>query len=259
LQPNGKRISSGTIANYSFTLKLIRKFCLEKGFTLRIKSARWLNSQELKSERNYWRKFYQKFTTYLYGECGYFDNYVGQTIKNIRVFFNYLNKDRILGVGDFHKQFYVRKEEISIFPLTPEELNFLTHNQPFEQSLSKRMREVKDFFVFGCTVALRFSDLNTLKAGHIRQINGSSYLIVRSKKTNIDTLVRLPQYAVDILSRYGKLKKRLLPRFNISNINKFIKRLLEQADHTSCLLTRNKLGNAVEISPKISIIVNYAL
>jgi len=28
-----------------------------------------------------------------------------------------------MGVGDFDKLFYVRKEEIAIFPLMPEELN----------------------------------------------------------------------------------------------------------------------------------------
>ena len=248
LQPNGKKISTGTVANYHFTLQLIRKFCEKKQFELRIRPAHWLNSRELERERNYWKKFYRQFTGYLYDECGYFDNYAGQNIKNIRTFFNYLNKEKVPGVGDFHKQFYVRKEEISIFPLMPEELNFLAHDQPFENSLPPRMKEVKDFFVFGCTVALRFSDLNALKKNNVRQVNGSHYLAVRSIKTGTDTLIKLPPYTVNIIMKCSRLKKRLLPKFNLTNMNKYIKLLLEKAGFTqTVLVSRNRRGKAVEL------------
>ena len=248
LQPNGKKISRGTIATYRFTLRLIRRFCEKKEFELRIRPAQWLNRRELERERNYWKKFYRLFTSYLYDECGYFDNYAGQTIKNIRVFFNYLNKERVPGLGDFHKQFYVRKEEISIFPLMPEELNFLAHDQTFENSLKPRMKEVKDFFVFGCTVALRFSDLNALKKNNVRQVNGNHYLAVRSIKTGTDTLIKLPSYAVNIIMRCSRLKKRLLPKFNLTNMNKYIKLLLEKAGFTqTVLVSRNRRGKPVEL------------
>jgi site-specific recombinase XerD len=69
------------------------------------------------------------------------------------------------------------------------------------------MKEVKDFFVFGCTVALRFSDLVTLRKSNTRVMNGQHYLSVRSIKTDTDTLVKLPSYAVEIINRYSKLKK----------------------------------------------------
>ena len=248
LQPNGMRLSVGTVDNYRFTLTLVQKFCEAKSFELRIKPASWLNSRELEVECNYWKKFYRQFTNYLYQDCGYFDNYVGLTIKNVRTFFNYLKKGRIPGIGDFHKQFYVRKEEIGIFPLMPEELSFLVHDENFEQSLKKRMKEVKDFFVFGCTVALRFSDLNSLQKNNVRNVNGIHYLAVRSKKTATDTLIKLPSYAVSIIMRYAKLKKRLLPKFNAVNLNKFIKRLLERAGFTQpVILFRNKRGQTIEL------------
>jgi site-specific recombinase XerD len=145
LQPNGKRISAGTVNNYTCTLNLVQQFCAAKNFELRIRPARRLNACELETEKNYWKKFYKRFTDYMYEDCGYYDNYAGQNIKNIRTFFNYLNKDMAMGVGEFHKLFYVRKEEIAIFPLMPEELNFLISNKNFEASLTKRIQEVKDF------------------------------------------------------------------------------------------------------------------
>lgn len=247
LQPNGKRISAGTVCNYEFSMLLVKQFCKSKSFELRLRSIKRLGARELASEKKYWKKFYQQFTAYLYDECGYFDNYVGATVKNIRSFFNYLNKELSLGVGDFHKQFYVRREEIAIFPLLPEELNYLIHDRNFENSLRPRMKEVKDFFVLGCTVALRFSDLVALKKSNVRIMNGQYYLAVRSVKTNTDTLAKLPPYAVTIINRYSKLKKRLLPAFNKVNLNKYIKLLLEKAGFVhSVYITRNKRGVAVE-------------
>jgi integrase len=242
LQPNGRRIGQGTVANYVYTLKLLQSFSSTKNFQLRIRSARYLNSRELQTEKNYWKKFYRQFSDYLYKECGHFDNYVGQTFKNIRVFFNYLNKELALGTGEFHKLFYVRKEEIAIFPLMPEELNFLIYDKDFEESLSRRLQETKDFFVFGCTVALRVSDLLNLRKTNIRVINEQHYLAVRSIKTKTDTLIKLPSYAVAILQKYRK-RKALLPHFNKVNLNKFIKRLLEQAGFTApVLVTRERKG-----------------
>ena len=247
LQPNGKKIGTGTIDNYVYTLNLLQSFSREKRFFLRFRPVHYLNKRETGVEKNYWKKFYKRFTDYLYQDCGHFDNYVGQTIKNIRVFFNYLNKDLALGVGDFHKTFYVRKEDIPIFPLMPEELNFLITDKNFEDGLNKRMQEVKDFFVFGCTVALRLSDLLNLKKSNVRITNAGHYLVVRSIKTKSDTLIKLPLYAVNILTKYRRQKK-LLPVFNKTNLNKYIKELLEKAGFTSPVQKlREKRGQGFEI------------
>lgn len=229
LQPNGKKLSPGTIANYGYTKQLLEKFCSEKEFDLRIRRTKYLNRREAEVEKNYWKKFYKRFTDYMYEDLGCYDNYIGQNIKNIKAFFNYLNKELAMGTGDFHKLFYVRKEEIEIFPLMPEELNFLIYDQAFEDLLSPRMKEVKDIFVFGCTVALRVSDLLALKRSSLRKVGGQHYLAVRSIKTATDTMVRLPDYAVEILGKYSKNRTRLLPLFNKVNLNSYIKLLLEQA------------------------------
>jgi len=245
VQPNGKKIGLGTIANYTDTLKLLKKFSEKYKFLLRIRPVKRLNARELIVEKNYWKKFYNRFTGYLYDDCGYYDNYMGSSVKNIRTFFSYLNKDKNIDTGQFYKQFYVRNEDISIFPLMPEELNFLIFNKSFEDALSKRLKEAKDFIVFGCTVALRFSDLNALKKNNIRKINAGYFMEVRSIKTNTETLVKLPQYAVDIINRY-KARKKLLPQFNISNINKYIKELTEKAGFTqTVLVTRHRRGKPV--------------
>lgn len=227
---------------------MLQAFCKDKNFVLRIRQERYLNRRETEIEKNYWKKFYKRFTDYLYSDLGCFDNYVGMNIKNLKVFFNYLNKDNAIKPGNFHKLFYVRKEEIPIFPLMPEELNFLIYKQDFHRTLSKRMQEVKDVFVFGCTVALRVSDLLKLKRSSLREVSGQLYLVVRSQKTSTDTLIKLPEYAREILDRYKRLKGRILPSFNKSNLNSYIKQLLEKAEFTQEVsVIKNKRGKGMEL------------
>ncbi len=59
-----------------------------------------------------------------------------------------------------------------IITLTPEQLQFLIHDKLFEQALPDYLQKTKDIFVFGCTVALRVSDLMQLKPRNFEKTNG---------------------------------------------------------------------------------------
>lgn len=227
--PNGKRLSKGTIRNYGCTRKLLERFAQEKKFMLRVKVINTNNKRILTGEMNYWRKFYLRFTTFMYKDLGLFDNYVGSNIKNIRTFFTYLRRDLQLNVGDYHRRFYVKKEEVPIVVVLPEQLSFLIYDEEFDQSLPHRLRETKDFFVFGCAVGLRFSDLVNLTMKNILVNDDNWYLSVKSRKTRSESLVKLPEYARVIAYRYHKKYQKLLPPFNKSNLNKYLKKLGELA------------------------------
>lgn len=113
LKKNGGKITKGTINNYRYVLNNLKSFSKEKNFELRISDFSKLNKRERLSEKNYWKKFYKKFTDFLYSN-GCYDNYVGANIKQIRSFFNYLKQEKDFSTGDYQKLFYVRKEEIDI-------------------------------------------------------------------------------------------------------------------------------------------------
>jgi integrase len=232
LQPNGKRVGAITIVNYENPLKLLKKFCASNSFVLRFRPVHYLNSREIQTEKRYWKKFHLKFTNYLYKTCGHYDNYVGSTLKIIRTFFNYINKELMLGIGDFHKLFYVRREEIPVLTLLPEELNFLIYDTAFHESLSATLKEVKNIFVFGCTVALRYSDLIALTKANLRIINNTYYLLVRSKKTATDTQIKLPDYAIAILEQFKNKGNRLMPHHHITGFNIYVKNICEKAAFT---------------------------
>ncbi|HMT75636.1 MAG TPA: hypothetical protein PKA77_16300, partial [Chitinophagaceae bacterium] len=61
-------------------------------------------------------------------------------------------------------------------------------------------------------------------------------------------LIRLPDYAIEILKKYKKQKTKLLPHFNKVNLNKYIKVLLEKAGFTQLVdKTREKRGKVTEL------------
>ena len=143
LKKNGERITKNSINNYNYVLRNLILFSEELKTDIRVCDVMKLTKRELQSEKNYWKKFYKNFTDFLYKK-GCYDNYVGSQIKIIRVFFNYLKEEKDIYIGDFHKQFYVRKEEIDVLVLTPEQLKFLIHDKEFESQLTPSLKKVKD-------------------------------------------------------------------------------------------------------------------
>ncbi len=91
-------------------------------------------------------------------------------IKAIRTFLIYLEKEKLLMVGEFYKLLYVKREEVDIVTLHPDRLRFLILNKEFDESLPLFLKRCKDFFVFGCTVRLlRISDLLISRCGILKK------------------------------------------------------------------------------------------
>jgi integrase len=237
VQKNGKKVRASSIEPYMWLRKLLHDFSVKKDFPLHISTLNKLKKREVQVEKKYWKRFYTEFTDYLYDDCDCFDNYVGSNIKRLRAFFNYLNEERELNVGSFHKSFYVQNEEIEIITLLPEQLNFLIYNKEFEANLPDHLKITKDMFVFGCTVALRVSDIFKLSASNIESTNGKFYLKVISQKTNTLTRIVLPDYAMDIIKKYPLNKKIIFPVISNARFNLNIKSLIER---TSWVDTRTK-------------------
>lgn len=243
VQKNGRKVRESSLQPYLFLRKSLEDFSVAKDFPLQIASITSFRKRELLAEKKYWTKFYNEFTEYLYNDCDCYDNYVGSNMKRLRVFFNYLNHEKELNVGNYHKKFYSHTEEIDIVTLIPEQLNFLIFNKEFEESLPVHLKKTKDMFVFGCTVALRVSDLFKLSFGNVEYLNGKHYLKVRSQKTNTFTQIVLPDYAVEIINRYPRNRKTIFPQISNARFNLNIKSLIELTNWTEeRIKTRFKRG-----------------
>ena len=99
--------------------------------------------------------------------------------------------------------------------------------------MTSELIKIKDIFVFGCAVALRFSDLMALTRKNVETVNERIYIKVQSKKTQAYTKVKLPDYAAKILVKYSKIyTSRILPQFNKAYMNRKIKVIMESYGFT---------------------------
>ncbi len=245
LQKNGKVIRNASIKNYLNLQNHLQTYSQTRGLVLRICDHDKLNTREQRSEKNYWKRFYLTFTDYLFNDIGSYDNHAGSMMKLLRAFFNYLNNEFIIATGLYHNRFYITQQDIPVIVLYPERLNFLIHNKEFENSLPKYLKAHKDMFVFGCTTALRFSDLVKLQPTNLETINGNVYLCSTSQKTGMISRVYLPQYAKDILSKYKRRKRSLFKPISKTNFNIAIKKIAFLAGWTEPMIkTRNKRGES---------------
>lgn len=252
LKKNGERITKSSVEAYGYVFQNLVRFSQETGFELRVCSILKMNTRELKSEKNYWKKFYKNFTDYMYKK-GCYDNYVGSNIKIIRAFFNYLKEEKDIYLGDFHKKFYVRKEQIDILVLTPEQLKFLIHDKEFEQKLTSTQIKLKDIFVFGCSTGLRFSDIFLLTNKNFEKSNDDWYLKIKSQKTKVYSFIKLPSYAVVTYLKYkpNNSTKTVFGTKNLSNFNRSLKRIGEIAEFTNEVETsRERQGVSKKVMHK---------
>ncbi len=246
--PSGRLYKPQSIKVYVHVHNNLQKFSSDKAFELRLMKVKGLTQRQLTQERNYWKKFYRRFTDYMHNTRGFNDNYVGIHMKAVRAFLNYVKNELLIDIGDFKKQLYVYKEEIPVIVLTPERLHYLIYNKEFEEQLPDRLKRIKDTFVLGCTIALRYSDLMSLTRSNILTTDNKYYLAVRSKKTKAYTQVRLPDYAIAIIKKYKTKERTLIPVISKFNLNKYLKELCEKAGWVEPVAKyREQRGKAKEV------------
>jgi len=189
----------------------------------------------LQAEKNYWTRFFHQFSGFLYKDKGYYDHYTSGVFKILKTFFNYLQVEKGYVVGNYHKTFRIPLQQPAPVVLQPWQLQFLICNKEFEASLTPSLKRARDIFIVGCTVALRFSDLMTLKKSNLVQTGNETSLNLFTQKTGTEIRIPLPGYVLEIITRNKrKSGKYILPRLSSSNMNLQIKKLIRQAgwNHT---------------------------
>ncbi len=224
LQKNGAVISKSTIHNYQAVAINLGRFVeisnKEWLFTIKYKHSK----TNFEKEKRHYKNFYLSYTNYLYSN-GCVDNYVGMHTQILKTFFAYMISAKGYEMGNFYKEFYVRKEEIPIIVVSQDQLKFLINDTEFENSLPLNIKLVKDIFVVGCSIGLRFSDLMALRPLNLEKNMGSVYIVTKSKKTNTYTRIKVPDYVLKIIDQYKGKQKTLLPNLSLDNFNQHLKTL----------------------------------
>lgn len=244
IKKNGHRITANTIQNYRNTLRLLNDFIFRKKFNLILYEIKGNNKREFNFLKRYSANFYNSFCKYLLDDLNVLNNYVGQNIKIVRVFYNWCLYEKGISTGFFYKQFYVLHEEPPIITLSIEQLNFLIYNDTFNDKLKPHLQTAKDIFIVGCLTGLRISDVRRLKQQHVVARDGNTYLNIAAQKTGYETLVKLPEFCVAIIRKY-KGKQKLLPVPIACRFNKRLKEICELAEWTWPVVKQRRRGSKI--------------
>jgi integrase len=241
---NGQRIGFGSVRMYRCLERSLKEFAEHSSFRFKIYIDQNLSYQEKMVAKRYYAKFYMGYTKFLYKEKNFFDNYVGSLMKLLRAFFNYLEGDKHIPVGSYHRSFYTPKEEIPIVALSVEQLQYIIFNAEFNKKIKlKKLEKIRDTFVVGCTLALRVSDLLSLSHKNLTIMNDAYYIRVKSQKTSTFTSVKLPDYAAAIIQKYKRKNGNLLPEMTPEWFNKKLKVMARMLpDDFEMVKTREKNG-----------------
>jgi integrase len=105
-----------------------------------------------------------------------------------------------------------------------------------------------DIFIFGCSVALRVSDLLQLSRKNLILKDGKHYLQVKSKKTATLTSIKLPQYCIEIIHKYQNKNNLLLPEMTAQYFNRKLKDLaIYFPDNYEYVKVRERRGKQVVV------------
>lgn len=209
----GRSKSNGTLKTYKTTLNHLKSF--EKRMNYRV-DFDTINID-----------FYNKFTDYLEKE-GLNINTIGRNIKDIKTFMNEaLDRDLTSNISFKKKKFATPREETYSVYLTESEI-FKLYNHDF--SNKKTYEHVRDLFVFGCCVGLRFSDYSNIKPDNIIKMDEEYFIKLISQKTKTEAIIPCNSIVLDIFNKYSNMPNKLPKAISNQKFNKYIKGIVKDAE-----------------------------
>jgi integrase len=212
-QQKGKQRNATTLKAMGTTLNHLRDF---------EKAKRYLVDFDTITQ-----DFYDKFTAYLKAK-GISLNTRGRHIKDVKtVMADALHRTFEV---DGKKHPYTTNREFMDFAVTKEDaehvyLNWdeITQLYTFDLSDNKPLERVRDLFVFGCMVGLRYSDYSKVKPENIVDVDGEKFLYVRTQKTGEVVYIPCNPVVLDIFSKYASNRNQLPRTISGQKFNEYIK------------------------------------
>lgn len=183
IKNRGKNKSSGSLKNYHAVTKHL------KGYQEHSKYKVDFNTITL--------DFFYGYTSYLKDIVGLKPNSIAKDISIIKVFMGEAVDLKYTTNNEFrHKKFSYSEVETDAVFLNERELDILYKH---DFSYNKKLEGVRDLFVFGAWVGLRFSDFSNIKQENIVDIqdteNGKqAYIKIITRKTN--DLIYIPCHEI---------------------------------------------------------------
>jgi len=185
--------------------------------------------------------FYYKFVTFLKSKKHLGINAVSKDVSILKVFMNEaVDLGYTTNMAFKHRKFAAPRAETDAVYLTEDELMML---YKYDFSENKRLEAVRDLFIFGCYVGLRFSDYSTIKPENIVTIEDVCFIKLMTQKTNELVIIPCNPVVLEIFNKYKSNPNRLPRAISNQKFNEYIKEACREAGMKSLgrLATEPKL------------------
>jgi integrase len=163
--------------------------------------------------------FGEKFTAYLVGPAHLTDNTISKNLTRLKLFMKWA-AGRGLHTNTYYPKLTWARREPDVMTLTAEELH---HLATLPLPSGGYLDNARGLFVLSCYTGLRYSDLVSIRAEHVR---GNSLRLVMHKTKDVVTVPLRPE-AVALVERV--LSGELRPVAN-QVLNRFLKELGQRAE-----------------------------
>jgi len=172
------------------------------------------------------RKKLHKYT----GEAGLSNNTIAKTVAVIKTVMNRAVLLKYTTNLEFkNPEFHVPEIAPDAIYLTDDEiLKFFR----FDLSDHPRLEKVRDLFVFGCYVGLRYSDYSNVKPENIIEIDGDKYIKIVTQKTGELVYIPCNPVVLEIFKKYQKNPNNLPDSISDVKFNAYLKEAGQMAGFT---------------------------
>lgn len=206
----GRELAKGTIQNYCATRRHLKEFA---------KKEHPISFDTITLD------FFYRYTSFL-KKKGLAHNTIAKGISLIKVF---MGESVDLGYTNNmqfkHKKFSMPEIDIDACYLTEEEILKLYR---LDLSENKRLEKVRDLFVFGCYVGLRYSDYSNVKPENIIEVDGELFIKMITQKTKALVIIPVNPIILEIFKKYDHNPNKLPKSLTDVKFNLYIKEATKQ-------------------------------
>ncbi len=213
IKVKGKDKSRGSINNYRSVKKHLKEF--------EVKTKSTVSFEAINLD------FFYKYTTFLKDVLELSINTIAKDISILKVFMGEaVDLGYTTNMQFKHKKFAFNEVETDQVYVSEKELNDL---YKFDLSHNKKLEQVKDLFIFGAWVGLRFSDFSNIKPEYIVEIEGEYFIKMITQKTKELVIIPCNRTVLDIFEKYQHSPNKLPKSISNQKFNDYIKDVCKEA------------------------------
>jgi integrase len=171
--------------------------------------------------------FFYSYVNYLKNVKGLKVNTIAKDIAIIKVFMGEaVDLEYTENMKFKHKKFSYNEEDTEHVYLTEDELTKL-----YALKIdNKKLEEVRDLFIFGAWVGLRFSDFSNIQPENIIQIEGDYFIKTITQKTKELVIIPCNPVIMEIFEKYRDRPNKLPRTISNQKFNDYIKDVCKLAE-----------------------------